>query len=229
MRIAILGAMTEEIAPLLATFGNYEKVHFAGNDYYKATYKGIELIIAYSKIGKVNAALTAASMIMNFGCKKLIFSGVAGAVSSGLHIGDLVIASELCQHDVDISAFGHPFGFIPESKHFITSDPSLNAIARKVAQIKGIELKEGIIATGDQFIADPKRKEWIKNTFNAMALEMEGASVASVCDLLKVPFCVLRAISDAADMDAGFNFDEFLVSSAKTSAEFVCLMLDQLA
>ncbi len=229
MRIAILGAMVEEITPLLASFGAHEKVRFAENDYYKASYKGIELIIAYSKIGKVNAALTAASLIMHFVCEKLIFSGVAGAVSSELHIGDLVMASELCQHDVDISAFGHPFGFIPEGKLFTASDPSLNAIARKVAKIKGIDLKEGIIATGDQFIADTKRKEWIKNTFNAMALEMEGASVASVCDLLGVPFCVLRAISDAADMDAGFNFDEFLVSAANTSAEFVRLMLDELA
>lgn len=229
MKIAILGAMVEEITPLLSFFGNHHKVSYAGNDYYEAHYRGIDLVIAYSKIGKVNAALTSSALLMHFGCEKLIFSGVAGAVSPELKIGDLVIASSLCQHDVDITAFGHPFGFIPESKHFIPSDERLNGVAKGVAQSKGIALKEGIIATGDQFIADSLKKEWIRKTFNADALEMEGASVAVVCDTLGVPFCVLRAISDAADMEAGFSFDEFLVSSAKVSAEFVIGMLDRLA
>jgi len=94
---------------------------------------------------------------------------------------------------------------------------------------KGIVLQEGIIATGDQFICDASKKEWIGKTFNADALEMEGASVAVVCDALSVPFCILRAISDAADMDAGFSFDTFLESSAKQSASFMVSILDALA
>lgn len=228
MKVAILGAMVEEITPLLDFFGDCTKVSFGGNEYYQTRYKNLDLVIAYSKIGKVNASLTAASLLLHFGCEKLIFSGVAGAVAPDLRIGDLVIASSLCQHDVDITAFGHPFGFIPESKRFIPVDESLKALAHEVAKEKGIALREGIIATGDQFIADFRRKEWIRTTFNADALEMEGASVAVVCDTLGVPFCVLRAISDAADMDAGFSFDEFLIQSAKQSAEFVIGMLDRL-
>jgi adenosylhomocysteine/aminodeoxyfutalosine nucleosidase len=93
----------------------------------------------------------------------------------------------------------------------------------------GVKVKEGIIATGDQFIASQERKGFIADTFHADALEMEGASVAVVCDALGVPFFILRAISDSADMDAGFNFDEFVESSAKESANFLMKMVDKLA
>jgi adenosylhomocysteine/aminodeoxyfutalosine nucleosidase len=89
-------------------------------------------------------------------------------------------------------------------------------------------LLEGVIATGDQFVADENRKNWIGETFNADALEMEGASVAVVCDAFDVPFFILRSISDSADMDAGFSFDEFLESSAKESAQFITSMLDKM-
>ncbi len=228
MKIAILGAMQEEVEPILERIGSYEKIEYANNNYYLASYKNIDLVIAYSKIGKVNAALSATLMIEKFGAQKLIFSGVAGAINPELKIGDLIYATKLYQHDVDITAFGHPFGFIPESKHFYESDSALNGLAIKVAETMGIALKGGVIATGDQFIADEKKKEWIQKTYDADALEMEGASVACVCDALGVPFFILRAISDAADMDAGFSFDEFLKSSAKNSADFTFKMLDGL-
>ena len=209
-------------------FKEYEVVEYAKNRYYTTNYNGHDIIIAYSKIGKVFAALTATTMIEKFGIEKLLFSGVAGAIDSDLHIGDLIIATKLCQHDLDITAFGHPFGYVPEGSVYVKSDSSLNNIAKEVAKDKGIRLKEGIIATGDQFIADSKRKEWIRKTFNANALEMEGASVAVVADALDIPFMVLRSISDAADMDAGFDFDEFLKSSAEESAQFIISVLDKI-
>jgi adenosylhomocysteine/aminodeoxyfutalosine nucleosidase len=228
MKIAVMGAMPEEIAPLLARMDRYEKVEYAKNSYYLATYKDLELVIAYSKIGKVFAALTAATMIEKFGACKLLFSGVAGAINPKLKIGDLIVATKLCQHDLDITAFGHPYGYVPEGSVFVESDGRLREIAKRVAEEKGITLHEGIIATGDQFVADEKRKSWIGETFGADALEMEGGSVAVVCNSLEVPFFVLRAISDSADMDAGFNFDTFLESSAKVSADFILSMLDQI-
>ncbi len=228
MKIAIMGAMVEEIEPLLEYFKDYETIDYAKNRYYKINYKDNEIILAYSKIGKVFAALTAATMIEKFDAEVLLFSGVAGAINPSLKIGDLIVAKELCQHDLDITAFGHPHGYVPEGEVCIRSDDKLREIAFEVAKEKNIELKEGIIATGDQFIADEKRKEWIKGTFKADALEMEGAAVAVVCDALDVPFFILRAISDAADMDAGFDFDEFLNSSAKVSADFVIRMMDKL-
>jgi len=117
---------------------------------------------------------------------------------------------------------------VPEGKVFIPTDPELRFIAKEVAKQEGLSLKEGIVATGDQFIADPKRKEWIRKTFGADALEMEGAAVAVVCDAFSIPFLVLRAISDAADMEAGFDFDRFLEASSKRSAAFMRSILDRL-
>ncbi len=223
-----MGAMPEEIAPLLEKVGKYEKIDYAQNSYYLARYKGIDLVIAYSKIGKVFAALTASTMIEKFGAGQMLFSGVAGAINPNLKIGDLIVATKLCQHDLDITAFGHPYGYVPEGSVFVESDKRLRNIARRVAREKHINLKEGIIATGDQFVADPVRKAWIMERFGADALEMEGASVAVVCDALDVPFFILRSISDSADMDAGFDFDTFLESSARVSADFVVAMLDEI-
>lgn len=225
-RIAIMGAMPEEIEPVISKLENVHTIVYGENTYYEGTYHGKEVVVAYSKIGKVFATLTAATLIEKFGCDLLLFSGVAGAINSKLKIGDLIVANGLCQHDLDITAFGHPFGYVPEGNVCIPTDEGLRKIAREIAQQKGLTLQEGLIATGDQFVADVERKAWIAATFNADALEMEGASVAVVCNALHVPFFVLRAISDSADMDASFNFDEFLESSAKISADFILSMVD---
>jgi len=228
MKLAIMGAMPEEIAPILERVGEYKLTKKAGNSYYECGLAGHDLVIAYSKIGKVFSALTAATMIEHFGAEMLLFSGVAGAISSDLAVGDLIIATRLCQHDLDITAFGHPHGFVPEGAQFIDTDDRLKAIALDVAKEIGVGLKEGVIATGDQFVADPSRKRFIEETFHADALEMEGGSVAVVCDALDVPVFILRAISDAADMDASFDFDTFLESSAKVSADFIMKMVEKI-
>ena len=225
-KIAIMGAMPEEIDPLLAQVENIKKTEYAKNIYYEATYKGKEIVIAYSKIGKVFASLTATILIQKFGCNELLFSGVAGAINPNLKIGDLIIATALCQHDLDITAFGHPFGFVPEGEVCISTDKRLRDIAKKIATKNNLQLQEGIIATGDQFVASSNRKDFISSTFDADALEMEGASVAVVCDALGVPFFILRAISDSADGSADIDFDEFLESSAKISADFILDMVE---
>ncbi len=227
MKLAIMGAMPEEIEPLLKYYKNYETIEYAKNKYYLVSYRDNEIVIAYSKIGKVNATITAATMIEKFACEKLLFSGVAGAIGNDLKIGDLVVATKLAQHDLDISAFGHPYGYVPEGSVYEEADKNLISIAKFVASKKNIPLKETIVATGDQFICDVAKKEWIEKTFHAGALEMEGAAVALTCSALNVPFFILRSISDAADMDASFNFDEFLASSAKISADFIISMIDK--
>ena len=225
-KIAIMGAMPEEIAPIVAKLTNLKESVYASNTYYEGVYNGQEVVVAYSKIGKVFATLTATILIEKFGCDTLLFSGVAGAISDDLQIGDLIIADGLCQHDLDITSFGHPFGFVPEGEVCIPTDITLRNIAKEVAKEKGLTLKEGIIATGDQFVANEARKTWIGDTFKADALEMEGASVAVVCSSLDIPFFILRAISDSADMDASFNFEAFLESSAQISADFILSMVD---
>ena len=224
-----MGAMPEEIAPILEKVGEYTKKEIADNTYYEATYKGIELVIAYSKIGKVFSTLTASTMIHHFGVETMLFSGVAGGINPKLNIGDMIVAKNLCQHDLDITAFGHPHGFVPGGAQFVETDEALCELAFEVAKELEIDLIEGTIATGDQFVHDPERKAFIEHTFNADALEMEGSSVAVVCHSLNVPVFILRAISDTADTDASFSFEEFMVSSAKISAGFIMKMVEKLA
>jgi adenosylhomocysteine/aminodeoxyfutalosine nucleosidase len=238
MKVAILGAMQEEIEPFLSSakhepllkyFNKYNEINYGKNIYYEAKYKDIEVVLGYSKIGKVNAALSAATMIERFDADILLFTGVAGAVKKELKIGDLIAATALCQHDLDISIFGHPYGFVPGGAVYVNTSLKLLKLAHKCAKKQGLKLQEGVIATGDQFVADSDKKEWIAKTFNADAIEMEGAAVAVICDALNTPFFVLRAISDAADMDARFDFDQFLKDSAKVSSKFVVSMLEEMA
>jgi len=226
--IAIMCAMREELEPILKEIEVKEVIEYAQNRFYLAKFNNLDLVLAYSKIGKVNAATTASVLIEKFGAKKILFSGVAGAIDKDLKIGDLIIATKTCQHDVDLTVFGYEPGFIPESKLFFECDESLNQIAKKVSKKLNIKLKEGIIATGDQFIHSKEKKEWIAKTFNASAIEMEGGSVGCVTWTLGVPFFMLRSISDTAQEGAGVDFDEFLEESSEVSAKFLIEMLKEI-
>lgn len=228
MTIGILGAMQEEISPLLEHYKTYETIAFGGNTFYKVSLSNKTLIIACSRIGKVHSSLSAATMILYFGCDKIIFNGVAGGINPSYKIGDLVIGEKLCQHDVDITIFGHPFGYFSDSKIFTQTDETLNELAKEVAKDLNITIHQGTIATGDQFISNKEKKEWIKNEFNADAIEMEGASVAVVCDNLNTPLCVIRAISDNAGDEALISYEEFLEHSAKQSALLVIKMIEKI-
>ncbi|AJC85719.1 5'-methylthioadenosine / S-adenosylhomocysteine nucleosidase / 6-amino-6-deoxyfutalosine hydrolase [Campylobacter sp. RM16704] len=228
MKIAILGAMPEEITPLLETLKEYQTINYANNTYYLAKYKNHELIIAYSKIGKVNSTLSATIMIEKFKSEILLFTGVAGAFNPDLEIGDLIYATKLVQYDLDITAFGHPLGYVPGNEIFIKTDDKLNCLALEVAKELDIKLQSGIIATGDEFICNESKKVKIREIFNADACEMEGASVALVCDALKIPCLILRSMSDKAGEKAEFDFDEFVEKSAKISANFVLKICEKL-
>jgi len=226
--IAIMCAMKEELEPILKEVEVKEVIEYARNKFYLAKFEDKDLVLAYSKIGKVNAATTATILIEKFNAKKILFSGVAGAIDKDLKIGDLIIATKTTQHDVDLTVFGYEPGFIPESQVYFDCDKSLNEIAKKVARKLNIKLKEGIIASGDQFIHSRERKEWIAKTFKASAIEMEGGAVGCVAWTLSVPFFMLRAISDTAEEGAGVDFDEFLEESSKVSAKFLIEMLKEI-
>lgn len=237
MKIAIMGAMLEEVEPfldiddhepLLKFFKKHSEIEYGGNVYHEAKFKGHDIVLGYSKIGKVNAALTAATMIEKFGAEMLLFTGVAGGINPKLKIGDLIAATQLCQYDLDITAFGHPHGYVPEGSVYIQPSSKLLQIAKEVADEKGIDLIGGIVATGDQFVTDEVKKEWIQNTFEADALEMEGGAVAVVCDAFKIPFFIMRSISDTADSGAVEDFDEFLKHSSQRSSSFIVAMLDKI-
>lgn len=227
LKIAILGAMSEEIEPLLKKLDFKRQIH-ANNAFYLATYGKHELIISHSKIGKVNAALIAAVLCEHYKAQMILFSGVAGSLNEHLDIGDLLIAKALLQHDLDITAFGHPLGFVPGNEIFIKTNPELNELAKLVAKQLNIKLLEGIIATGDQFICDEKQKAKIRQVFNADACEMEGAAVAFVAQALDIPCLILRSISDKAGEQAELDFDRFLEDSSKRSAEFILKICEAL-
>ena len=228
MKIAILGAMQEEIAPILSNLKEYQTIDYAQNSFYFAKFGEHELVVAYSKIGKVNSAITATLMIEKFSCEVVFFAGVAGSLNPDLHIGDIVYATFTAQHDLDLTAFGHPHGFVPGINVFEHTDDKLNRIASAVAKKHNIKIQPSIIVSGDQFICDNDKKTWIKNTFNADAVEMEGASVAQVCAMIGVPFFMLRVISDEANDTADVDFDKFLETSSEISARFLINMIEEL-
>lgn len=225
-KVAILGAMELEIQPILEQLGDYKTISHANNKYYLADYNNLELIIAHSKIGKVFSTMTATIMIEHFGADTLIFTGVAGGLQN-MQVGDIIAATATAQHDVDITAFGYSIGHIPSSEVKINTSELLLKSVQKVALDMDIDLKTGVIATGDQFIHNSAKKDFIVQEFDAIAIEMEGASVNLVCNELGVPSLILRSISDTADGDAPDNFDEFAIMAAKRSARLVLSLLDK--
>lgn len=228
MKIAILGAMEEEISPILSMLGEYEKIEYAENIYYKSNYAGHDIVLAYSKIGKVNATMTATIMLEKFECKTLLFTGVAGSLNPSLKIGDILYATKTAQHDLDITAFGHPYGYVPGISIFEETSDRLNDLARNIAREEDLNLLGGVVASGDQFICEDNEREWIRQTFGADAVEMEGAAVARVCAAYKIPFFLMRAISDESGKNADVDFNEFLDNSAKISAKFVLKMVENI-
>ncbi|AVC44761.1 5'-methylthioadenosine/S-adenosylhomocysteine nucleosidase [Francisella tularensis subsp. novicida] len=226
-KIAILGAMEIEIQPILDKLNSYETIEYANNKYYLANYQDKELVIAYSKIGKVFSSLTATIMIERFGVEALLFSGVAGGLQD-LKVGDMIAATATVQHDVDITAFGYPYGKIPISEVEIKTSAKFLKQAQNVANELGLKLHTGVIATGDQFVHCAERKDFVIKEFDAKAIEMEGASVNLICNEMGVPSLILRSISDTADGNAPENFDEFAKMAAKRSANFIMQILSNI-
>ncbi len=226
--IGIIGAMKDEITPLLEYYKEFETLTLGKLEFHKITLEKENkiLYITQSKIGKVSASIAATTLITKYNCEKILFTGVAGANHKNLDIGDLVIGNKLVHHDVDITAFGHPKGHIPEIGIEIDTSPELNKIAESIIKNKNHNYKIGTIATGDQFVHSKEIKDEITKNFNAIAIEMEGVAVAQVCMQLEIPCFILRAISDNANGDAPENFEEFVKQSAIKSSEIITEMIE---
>ena len=231
MRIGIIGAMNEEVVELksLMTIEKTEEIH--GFNYYIGKILEKNVVLVESGIGKVNSAVCTTLLIQVFKVDCIIFTGVAGAVGRTLNIGDVVIGSELIEHDFDCTAFGMQPGVIPRMDTSVfKSDEKLVSIAKEsVIKILGEHrTKVGVVVSGDQFIANKEKIQWLGDTFNAECTEMEGASVAHVCYLCKVPFVILRAISDKADGSAHMDFPKFVQLAAENSKNVVVEMLKKI-
>lgn len=231
MKIGVMGAMDEEIVLIKKEMEVEKIVTIARMDYIQGKFCGRDIVLVRSGIGKVNAAVCTQILIDEFQVGGLIFTGVAGAVSEYLTIGDIVISQDAIQHDVDASAFGYEVGHIPrmEEKVF-AADKDLVALALKASEDIKFEnhypkIMVGRVLCGDQFIACPEKVKWLRETFDGHCTEMEGAAVAQVCVLNSIPFVVIRSMSDRADGSAHMNFQEFVEKAANNSYQIVKNMI----
>ena len=218
--IGIIGAMDIEVSALIEKMNNPVQEIVGGITFTKGNLCGKDVVISKCGIGKVFAAMCAQTMILKYAPKYIINSGVAGALSKELNILDAVIATKMVQHDMDTSPLGDPKGLISGINVVeIESDADVSSQLEKAANELKVRTARGIIASGDQFIADPDRKAEIVSLFGAIACEMEGASIAQVCYVNKVPFCVMRTISDGKG--EAMDYQTFAVSAAKKSMEII--------
>ncbi len=222
--IGIIGAMEEEINSLKRKMEIKESKTIAGMTFYEGTLEEKDVVLVRCGIGKVNAAVCTQILIDKFAVEAIINTGVAGGLYPGINIGDIVISSDTVQHDVDAVVFGYEKGTIPQMNiAFFEADQKLVELAKRAAEKINGEHKVYVarIASGDQFISSLKVKEDIYSTFTAYCAEMEGAAIAHTCYLNKVPFVIIRAISDKADKNADDNFEEFVSMAAKNASKMI--------
>ena len=229
--IGIIGAMEEEIAFLRDKMEVVTTKSVVGLTYDIGRYAGNNIVLVKSGIGKVNAAVCTQAMIDHFGVDYVINTGVAGAIHEDLRIGDILISVDAVQHDMDSSVFGDPIGVIPRmAESCFKADEALVRLAQEAAEKCGLDCRvlTGRIASGDQFISSHEGKERIRRTVKGDCAEMEGAAIAQTCWLNRIPFVVIRAISDDANEEAGMSYDEFCVMAAKRSSLLTETMLEQM-
>ena len=233
MITGIIGAMPEEIALLRGDLTVTRQVARGMRDYFVGTLCGQDVVLVFSRWGKVAAASTATTLIEAFGVEQILFTGVAGAIAEDLNIGDVVIGTELIQHDMDVSAVLNlqPFEIPLLHRASFPADARLTAMAISAAErylgrdppaaeLRGFgpgrpTVRAGLIVSGDQFIADADRVAGLRARLPAaQCVEMEGAAVAQVCYEHGVPMAVIRVISDKADHTAAVDFTRFIADIA---------------
>ena len=228
MKIGIIGAMSVEVEALKKKLEGAETVTLSGIDFFCGKLCGKETVIAKCGIGKVFAAICAQTMILQFGVTHVINTGVAGTLTEELDILDVAIADGVVQHDMDTSPIGDPVGLISGINMVVLpTSETLGVLAQNVAERLGINSKRGIVASGDQFISNPQRKEFIRNTFGAICCEMEGAAIGHVCYVNGVECLIVRAISDSASGHASMEYPEMVALAAEQSQKMTLSLLSE--
>ncbi|MBC6406284.1 MAG: 5'-methylthioadenosine/adenosylhomocysteine nucleosidase [Rhodospirillales bacterium] len=245
MRIAIMSAMSEEIDMLLQELGPDAEMHSRGmRDYYVGELAGHEVVLVFSRWGKVAAAATATHLITEFGVKRLLFSGAAGALAPDLKVGDIVVGTELLQHDIDarplFKEFETPllglsrFPADPDLRRLLTRsaidfvkedlESSVPASVRARFGLEAPSIRQGVIVSGDRFISSHADSQSLRDRIpDALCVEMEGAAVAQTCFEYGVDFAIMRVISDSADDTAHIDFVTFIDEVARNYAHGVML------
>lgn len=223
MKIAVIGAMEEEISILRDAMVERTTKVIAGSEYTKGILEGKEVVMLKSGIGKVNAAMSTAILFEEFKPDVVINTGSAGGFNSELEVGDVIISTEVRYHDVDVTAFGFEYGQVPELPAAFEADERLRKIAvNSINEMQDIKVVEGLIVTGDSFINELDHAEEINRKFVGLqAAEMEAASIAQVAYKFDIPFIIIRSLSDIAGKESNLTFDQFLGKAAVNSAKLV--------
>lgn len=226
MRYGIICAMEEEIKELLEHLTNQQEQQIGGTEFYSGTINQTEVVLVRCGIGKVQAAITTAFLIVNFKVDAVINSGSAGGIGDGLHVGELVLSTGAAYHDANATAFGYKMGQLPQQPQIYPADQQLVEKIAAAAAKTGLETRQGLVVSGDQFIADSQEIARIKGIYpEALCCEMEGGAVAQTAYQFKTPFAIIRAMSDVGDEDAGQSFDEFIIDAGKRSAQMILNLL----
>ncbi|HEO3644170.1 TPA: 5'-methylthioadenosine/adenosylhomocysteine nucleosidase [Streptococcus agalactiae] len=229
MKIGIIAAMEEELKLLVENLEDKSQETVLSNVYYSGRYGEHELVLVQSGVGKVMSAMSVAILVESFKVDAIINTGSAGAVATGLNVGDVVVADTLVYHDVDLTAFGYDYGQMSMQPLYFHSDKTFVSTFEAVLSKEEMTSKIGLIATGDSFIAGQEKIDVIKGHFpQVLAVEMEGAAIAQAAQATGKPFVVVRAMSDTAAHDANIIFDEFIIEAGKRSAQVLMAFLKAL-
>ena len=222
--IGIIGAMEVEVAILKEKMEDVRIIKKASMDFYEGTLAGRKAVVVRSGIGKVNAGICAQILADVFSVDAIINTGIAGSLNAKIDIGDIVLSTDALQHDMDATGFGYEPGVIPrmETSTFI-ADEKLRKLAKECCERVNpdIHVFEGRVVSGDQFISDKAKKEFILNTFAGDCTEMEGAAIAQAAYLNQIPFLIIRAISDKADDSATEDYPTFEAKAIAHSVKLV--------
>ncbi|MCP0886484.1 5'-methylthioadenosine/adenosylhomocysteine nucleosidase [Ligilactobacillus sp. WILCCON 0076] len=222
MKYGIICAMEEEIKGLRAHLEEAKSITIANMEFYVGKISSKEVVLVRSGIGKVQAGVTTALLVTQFKVDAVINSGSAGGIGQGLHVGDLVLSTGAAYHDANATVFGYKPGQLPQQPQIFPADEELIGAVSIAAKKTGLVVKPGLIVTGDQFVASASKIKEIKEIYpDAMCCEMEGAAVAQVAYQFKIPYLVVRAMSDVGDENAGQTFDEFIIDAGKQSAQMI--------
>lgn len=220
--IGIIGAMQVEIQHLKDIMEDIKTQKISGIEFVCGKVFGKNIVAAVCGVGKVFASVCAEAMILKYNPSVVINVGVAGSLSDKLNTTDIAIAKSVVHHDLDTSPLGDPIGLISGINIInLECDEDVVNLLKKSVDTLGINNVTGVIASGDQFVCTSERKDFIKDNFNAIACEMEGASIGHVCYINDVKFGVLRAISDGADEKSHMQYEEFVPVAAKNSFEVI--------
>ncbi len=228
MKIGIIGAMQMEVDELKEALSNTTNVEYSGVTFVCGKMNEVEVVAAVCGVGKVFAAICAEAMILKFGVDMVINIGVAGSLTKDLGVLDVALADQVVQHDMDTSPIGDPVGLLSGiNEIFLKTDAKMRTLMQECLEDKQIKYLVGTVATGDQFIATDEKRVWIRNHFGAIAAEMEGGSIGHVCYINKVPFLILRSISDS---DGGaMDYQTFAEKAAIQSIEVVVEFIQKAA